>query len=134
MRILVDTSVWSLALRRKQADSTAAALLKSYIETGENLSLIGIILQEILSGISSDTLFNKLEDYLTAFPLLAVEREDHISAAQLRNTCKKKGLRVGTIDALIAAVCIRRDLLLLSTDKDFQAIAKVSELKLIEVT
>lgn len=134
MRILVDTSVWSLALRRKKdANSSAADLLKDYIETGEHVCLIGIILQEILSGITNDKLFSHLEDHLSAFPLVAVEREDYIRAARLRNDCKKKGVQVGTIDALIAAVCIENDLLLLSTDKDFQLIANNSDLKLIKV-
>lgn len=134
MKILVDTSVWSLALRRKKESSSGAAdLLKEYIETGEYVCLIGIILQEILSGVTSEKLFSQLEDHLSAFPMIAIEREDYVKAARLRNNCKKKGIQVGTIDALIAAVCIKNDLLLLSTDKDFQLIANNSELKLIEI-
>lgn len=134
MRILVDTSVWSLALRRKrESNSSAADLLKEYIETGEYVCLIGIILQEILSGVTSEKLFGQLEDHLSAFPIITLEREDYIRAARLRNSCKKKGVQVGTVDALIAAVCIENDLLLLSTDEDFQLIANNSELKLIKV-
>lgn len=134
MRILVDTSIWSLALRRKkESNSSAADLLKKHIEAGEYVCLIGIILQEILSGVTTDKLFNQLKDHLSAFPMIAVEREDYVRAAQLRNDCKKKGVQVGTIDALIAAVCIKNDLLLLSTDKDFQLIANNSQLKLIKV-
>lgn len=133
MRILVDTSVWSLALRRKKDSSFGAAdLLKEYIETGEYICLIGIILQEILLGITDEKLFNRLEDHLSAFPIVALEREDYVRAARLRNYCKKKGVQVGTIDALIAAVCIENDFLLLSTDEDFQLIANNSELKLIK--
>ena len=134
MRILVDTSVWSLALRRKKdANSKAADLLKDYIETGEYICLIGIILQEILSGVASEELFGQLKDHLAAFPMVPVEREDYIGAARLRNDCKKKGVQIGTIDALIAAVCVKNELLLLSTDKDFQLIANNSQLKLIDV-
>jgi len=134
VRILVDTSVWSLALRRKKGTSSKAAnLLKEYIETGEYICLIGIILQEILSGVTSNARFLELEDHLAAFPLVPVEREDYIEAAHLRNDCRKKGVQVGTIDALIAAACIKNDLLLLSTDKDFQLIANNSQLKLIAV-
>ncbi|MDI6815832.1 MAG: PIN domain-containing protein [Actinomycetota bacterium] len=134
MRILVDTSVWSLALRRKkEPNSRAAALLKEYIEDGEYICIIGIILQEVLSGVTSGKLFNQLENHLAAFPLVAIEREDYVSAAQLRNDCKKKGVQVGTIDALIAAVCIKHGLLLLSVDKDFQLIANASGLNLIDL-
>jgi hypothetical protein len=134
VRILVDTSVWSLALRRKkEPNSCAAALLKEYIEDGEYICIIGIILQEVLSGVTSKKLFSQLEDHLSAFPMVTLERKDYVRAASLRNSCKKKGVQVGTIDALIAAVCIENDLLLLSTDKDFQLIANNSELKLIKV-
>jgi len=97
------------------------------------ICLIGIILQEILSGVASEELFGQLKDHLAAFPMVPVEREDYIGAARLRNDCKKKGVQVGTIDALIAAVCVKNELLLLSTDKDFQLIANNSQLKLIDV-
>jgi predicted nucleic acid-binding protein len=133
MRILVDTSVWSLALRRKKdIEHNAVNLLRKFIEDGEDLFLIGVILQEILSGISDEKLFTQLEDQLSAFPIIDLKRQDYVEAANLRNACRKKGVQVGTIDALIASVCIKNDLLLLSTDKDFQQIAKNSELQLIK--
>ena len=132
MRILVDTSVWSQALRRKKtASSKATEQLTQLIEGGERIFIIGVILQEILSGIVDKTFFEQLAVYLSAFPMIALEREDYVEAARLRNSCKQKGVQAGSIDFLIASVCLRKDLLLFSLDKDFQSIATVSELNLI---
>ncbi len=132
MKILVDTSVWSLALRRKEVvDTKEVVLLKKFIEDGEQIFLIGLILQEILSGISAAKLFKRLADYLGAFPLVELSRQDYIKAADLRNGCVKKGIQAGAIDFLIASVCISHDLSLFSSDKDFQSIAGMSDLKLV---
>jgi predicted nucleic acid-binding protein len=60
----------------------------------------------------------------SAFPLLAPDREDHIAAAALRNLCRKRGVQIGTIDALLAQLCVRHELTLLSTDEDFVHMAK----------
>jgi predicted nucleic acid-binding protein len=56
--------------------------------------------------------------------LLQPDREDHVAAADLRNTCRRAGVQVGTIDALLAQLCIRHDLTLLSTDNDFRLAAQ----------
>lgn len=72
---------------------------------------------------ASVKLFSQLRDHLAALPMVQIEREDYIRAARLRNDCKKIGVRDVVIDALIAAVCIKHDSRLLSTDKDFQRIA-----------
>lgn len=131
MKILVDTSVWSLALRRKDVkQKSEVRKLEALIKNGEQIYILGIILQEILSGIKDERLFNKLADYLSAFPLIELTRKDYIKAAQLRNICMKKGISASTIDFLIASICIGKDMLLFSADSDFQHIARVSNLKL----
>ena len=68
-------------------------------------------------------------DHFSAVPLLAPDRDDYIEAATVRNDCRRAGVQAGTIDALIAQLCIRHSLTLLSTDRDFEHIAKHSELK-----
>lgn len=77
-------------------------------------------------------MFKRLANYLEAFPLINLSREDYTEAAKLRNRCSQKGIQAGAIDFLIASVCIKNKLLLFSADKDFQAIAEVSSLKLIQ--
>ena len=67
-------------------------------------------------------------DRFAALPLVIPDREDHISAAELRNACRRKGVQIGTIDALYAQLCIRHELLMLSTDIDFEWIAEHSPL------
>lgn len=73
-------------------------------------------------------------DRFAALPLVVPDREDHVAAAGLRNSCRKKGVQIGTIDALLAQLCIRYELVLLTTDEDFHHIARHSELRLWEGT
>lgn len=131
MTLLVDTSVWSLALRRDapsgepEVRHLAQALLGA-----EVLVTTGLILQELLQGFSGPTAHARIVERFAALPLIHPDREDHASAAALRNTCRRAGLQIGTIDALIAQLCIRHDLLLLSTDKDFAHAARHCPLRL----
>ncbi len=130
MRVLVDTSVWSLALRRRKGESSAAVeALQSLIEDGK-VTLIGPIRQEILSGIRHEEQFKKIKSALEPFPDEAIETEDYTNAAQLCNHCLNKGVITGSIDSLIASIAIKSNYELLTTDKDFTHIANVSALKL----
>ena len=131
MRILVDTSVWSLALRRPSGVmNEEAVLLKAIIEQGEDILLLGIILQEVLQGIRNPKDFAALKEYFKAFPLIDLEREDYLRAAELKNHLMKKGNQGATIDVLIASVAISHRCHLFTADKHFTQIAEHSELKL----
>lgn len=126
MNLLVDISVWSLAFRRDAPPSIPeVAELKRALESGDAVFVTGLILQELLQGFSKPKAYDQIVDYFKTLPLITPDREDHIHAAALRNQCKKKGIQVGTIDALLAQLCIRHDLELLTTDKDFSYISKV---------
>lgn len=120
MTLLVDTSVWSLALRR---DETSAApevrALRDALEGGETIVTTGLILQELLQGFSGPRARKDIIDRFSSLPLLAPDRLDHLDAAELRNRCRRAGVQLGTIDALLAQLCIRHQLTLLTTDKDF---------------
>lgn len=133
MKILVDTSVWSLALRRKEPNTNIASILQRFIEEGEQLYLIGIILQELLQGVTDAKMFRRLANYLAAFPLLPLTREDYIQAARVKNYLRRKGQQVATIDALIAATCLRHRLWLFSVDNDFKLMTAYLKLKLLKV-
>ena len=102
------------------------------LETGDRILSTGLILQELLQGFSGPKARNLIIDRFAAIPLLNPDREDHIAAAELRNRCRKHGVQARTIDALIAQLCIRHELSLLTADRDFAHIAKHAPLKLWE--
>lgn len=135
MTIFADTSVWSLTLRRDQpSDEAVVRTLVRALQTGERVVTTGLVLQELLQGFYGPKAQEQIVDRFSALPLVVPDREDHIAAASLRNHCRKRGVQVGTIDALLAQLCIRHDLVLLTTDEDFSHIARHSELHLWEGT
>ena len=83
----------------------------------------GLVLQELLQGFSGPKSHEQIIERFASLPLLQPDREDHVAAADLRNTCRRAGIQVGTIDALLAQLCIRHDLTLLSTDNEFKLAA-----------
>ena len=90
----------------------------------------GLVLQEILQGLAGPKDRKAVLDFLSALPFVVPDRDDHVEAASLRNACRRRGVQIGTIDALLAQICIRRELRMLSTDGDFRLIARHSTLAL----
>lgn len=131
MSLFIDTSVWSLALRRDAPTSSrpVAALVRA-IETGETILTTGLVLQELLQGFAGPKNRNQILARFSSLPLLMPDRDDHVRAAELRNHCRRNGVQVGTIDVLLARLCIRHDLTMMTTDRDFEHIADHSALKL----
>jgi predicted nucleic acid-binding protein len=131
LSLFVDTSVWSLAFRRDSPASTAEvrALIQA-IEAGETILTTGLVLQELLQGVRGPKAREQILDRFAAVPLLVPDRNDHIAAAELRNRCRRRGMQVGTIDVLLAQLCIRHDLTMLTSDNDFSHIADHCALKL----
>jgi len=128
--VFVDTSVWSLAFRR---DSPSSAIevraLTRMIEAGEAILTTGLVLQELLQGFSGPKAHAQILDRFSAVPLLVPDREDHIAAAVLRNRCRRAGIQIGTIDGLLAQLCMHHDLTMLSSDKNFNYVAGQCALK-----
>lgn len=132
MNVFVDTSVWSLAFRRDQPSSgPEVEFLRKALTTGESLFTTGLVLQELLQGFRGPKARDRIVERFAALPFVIPEREDHIQAAELRNTCRRKGLQVGTIDALFAQLCIRHGFDMLTTDGDFRHMARLSALGLV---
>ena len=130
MTLLVDTSVWSLAFRRDHDSLTPqVAALQAALSGGEAIVTTGLILQELLQGFSGARAHKELIDRFTALPLIVPDRQDYIDAAALRNVCRRAGVQLGTIDALLAQLCIRHDLTMLTTDNDFSLAAEHCALK-----
>jgi predicted nucleic acid-binding protein len=130
MNVLVDTSIWSLALRRNSPRGTSAEMeLVELVREGRVL-MLGAIRQELLSGIRSNEQFKKLRDGLRAFSDLVLEEADYEEAASCFNRCRAKGLQGSNTDFLICAVGIRRNAAVLTTDDDFEGFADVLHLHL----
>ena len=130
MTLLVDTSVWSLAFRRDApADGPEVKALREALEGTEVVVTTGLVLQELLQGFSGPKAASAIVERFSALALVQPEREDYIAAAEVRNTCRRAGIQIGTVDALIAQLCIGNDLTLLTTDRDFTHAAKHCKLK-----
>ena len=130
MTLLVDTSVWSLALRRDGGESHHVDALRSALSGGEAIVTTGLILQELLQGFSGPRAAQQVIQRFSALPLVVPDRQDHVEAAELRNRCRRAGIQIGTIDALLAQLCIRHDMIMLTTDGDFALAANHCSLRL----
>jgi predicted nucleic acid-binding protein len=125
VNVLVDTSVWSLALRRPAVQGSAeTAELVELVREGR-VAMIGAIRQEILSGIRAAEQYRKLRDRLRAFDDIVLDAPDYEEAAACFNRCRTKGLQGSNTDFLLCAVSLRRDLAILTIDKDFDGFARV---------
>jgi len=124
MKVLVDTSVWSLALRRgKQSIAAPVQELRQLIQD-HRVQMIGPIRQEILSGIRNDSQFNKLRKHLESFPDLPILTNDYVRAAKFFNLCRSKGIQGSNTDFLICAVAVQNKFSIFTTDKDFELFSK----------
>jgi predicted nucleic acid-binding protein len=130
LTLFVDTSVWSLAFRRDAPPaSDHVHELRRALEGSETVVITGLVLQELLQGFSGPKDRGIILDRFADLPILSPDRRDHIDAAELRNLCRRRGVQIGTIDALLAHLCIRHGLTMLAADNDFQMIARHSTLK-----
>jgi len=137
MMVVVDTSVWSLALgrRREQLSSPEAKLtnmLAELIREGR-VELLGLIRQELLSGIRDEAQFRKLVNSLRAFPDPCLEAADYEEAARMCNLCRSRGIAGSAIDFLICAVAHRRGWAILTSDHDFRKYASAIPLQLLSI-
>jgi predicted nucleic acid-binding protein len=119
MKVIVDTSVWSLALRRRSQHNNAIADRLRDLITDGRVVLLGTVRQEILSGIKHQEQFEKLRDHLRAFPNLSLDMEDYELAAEYFNICRHRGIQAANTDFLICATVNRRNYEIFTTDKDF---------------
>jgi len=135
MNVLVDTSVWSLALRKKTLtdfENTCVAELRELIKE-LRVVMVGPIRQELLSGISAPEKHQLLKGQLQAFEDLTIDTENYEKAAEFSNICRNSGIQGSHTDFLICAVADAHDMSIFTTDKDFTNYSKVLGLRLHEV-
>jgi predicted nucleic acid-binding protein len=134
MNTLVDTSVWSFALRRKPTDLNEAerAVVSELSELAKEgrVRMIGPVRQELLSGIKTDAQYEKLRVALQVFPDEPLQTRDYESAAKASNDCRTKGVVVSPVDVLICATALARDWNIYTTDPDFRNYAKILPIRL----
>ena len=137
MNVLVDTSVWSLALRRRREDlndeeKAVVKELHALIES-DRARIPGVVRQELLSGIRTGHQFENLRENLGSFADVDVTTADYTEAAKLGNACRAKGISTSLVDMLLCAVAKRRDWEIFSTDPDFDRYSKLVEMRLHEI-
>jgi len=133
MKVIVDTCVWSVALRRKTTDPSSSVIITQLSELINDslVQMIGPIRQEILSGIPSISQFNKLKERLASFENVMINQEDYELAAELYNTCRKNGIQGSNTDFLICAVAINHQFTIFTIDNDFTHFATCLPISLL---
>ena len=134
MKVIVDTSVWSLALRRDSpADSRLVQELRNLI-SDHRVQMIGPIRQELLSGIRHQSQFELLAQRLEAFPDHPIQSEEYVSAAKMFNLCRSKGIQGSNTDFLICSIAVNNEFAIFTSDNDFEWFAKHIPILLHQVT
>lgn len=135
MNVLVDTPIWSHALRRRRPGapgSSVASELASLIQNGR-VVMLGPVRQEVLSGIKDRAHFERLRDQLRAFPDVEIATADYEEAASHFNRCRQRGIQGSNTDFLICAIATRKDFSIFTTDGDFVHFSTVLPIKLHQI-
>jgi len=137
MKVLIDTSIWSVALRKKdnKLSSKDKRLKEHLIELIQDtrVIIIGPIRQELLSGISNEDSYNNLKEHLEAFEDISILSSDYEKAAYFFNICMKKGIQGSHTDFLICAIANNHQLPVFTTDKDFFNYNKYIDIEVYQV-
>jgi hypothetical protein len=133
MKVLVDTCVWSAALRQANGGESKFVRELRALISEHRAKMIGPIRQETLSGIRHDAQFRRVQKDLSSFQDLAIEPDDYITAAKYFNVCRAKGVQGSATDFLICSVAVRQGLSIFTTDIDFTHFTKHLPIVLHEV-
>lgn len=130
MKVLVDTAIWSLALRRGHPQNDSVANELSTLVEDRRVAMIGPIRQELLSGVKETGQFERLREHLRSFPDTEITSDDYEQAASFFNRCRAKGIQGSNTDYLICAVAVRNEFSIFTTDEDFTHFARVLPIEL----
>jgi len=136
--ILIDTGVWSLALRRRSIDLSAEGrrITRSLYELVQHrqVRLLGSTRQEVLSGIREESQFLRIRDHLRDFPNVQLDATDYEEAARASNRCRCAGIAGSPVDLLICAVALRHGWQIFTTDRNFATYNRVLGIQLFSAT
>jgi len=131
--VIVDTNIWSAFLRRSIESPIIAVDKFKDLVSKNQVTLLGIVKQELLSGMKHKRQFKRIEDVLEGFPSLLATSEDHVLASHLYNSCRKHGIQGSHIDFLICAQAINNHHEILTTDGDFSHYKKLIPIDMISL-
>jgi len=135
--IVVDTSVWSLAFRRRSWPKGVMPgiikLLQKLTREKQRVVVPGVVLQELLSGVKVPAQGERIKELMEGYPLILATKEQHVEAANISNACRKAGVSAATVDFLIAAQCILLNGVLLTLDDDFKRISGCCGLRIYPI-
>ena len=137
MTVLVDTTIWSLALRRlphrlSPSESRLVVEWRRLVEDGA-AAIVGPIRQELLSGVREANVFERLREHLAGFDCIAIGIDDYDEAARFHNRLRARGVAGSATDLLLCAVAHRTGIPIFTTDRDFQRYARHLPVALHEV-
>jgi predicted nucleic acid-binding protein len=132
MKVIVDTCVWSPALRKPVEKNPILTQQLENLINDFRVQMIGPIRQELLSGIPTSDQFDKLKKNLGAFADLPISTDDYERAAVFFNLCRKKRIQGSHTDFLICALSVNHKMLIFTTDKDFYHYKKIIPIELFE--
>lgn len=131
--VLVDTPIWSFALRRRAVDLSLSERLLTKalydLVRQSNVQLLGAVRQEVLSGIREESQFQRIRDHLRGFPHVELDSIDYEEAARISNQCRQHGIADSSVDMLMCAVALRHGWEIFTTDRDFIHYARVIPLR-----
>ena len=130
MKVLIDTCIWSLALRRQRPKDNSIINEFETLIRDFRVQLIGPIRQEILSGIKSEIQFKKLRNHLRSFPDYPIQTNDFELAAQYFNQCRSNGIQGSNTDFIISAIAVNNNWQVFTTDKDFHRFQQIIPVQL----
>lgn len=132
MKVIVDTSIWLLALRRKKKQSTSEIRILESLIDNQNICMLGPIRQELLSGIKDQKQFTQLKEVLSSFDDYPIITKDYELASEYFNLFRSKGIQGSNTDFLICAVSNRSHFPIFTTDKDFEKFSKFMNITLLK--
>lgn len=132
MKVIVDTSIWLLALRRKKKQSTSEIRILESLIDNQNICMLGLIRQELLSRIKDQKQFTQLKEVLSSFDDYPIITKDYELASENFNLFKGKGIQGSNTDFLICAVSNRSHFPIFTTDKDFEKFSKFINITLVK--
>ena len=124
MRVLVNTCIWSLALRRQVGEPTPEVAELRQLISDHRVEMAGPIRQELLSGVRRHDQFDALDRHLRAYPDVAIDVDDYVEAARCFNECRTHGIRGSNTDFLLCSLSLRKGFSIFTTDVDFALYAR----------